>query len=212
MLYVSAMAMPAVSILWSAPPRPVAPEVAPVSIVVPASAPSARTHAADVFDRLAAPIFVVDAEGRVLDRNSAAAAHDDAFVRYAAVAAAIHAACTDTGCRPSFVHPARSTLSAVVVPSRGCAVVVVVDESSQSRTADPRPLQALFGLTAREAGLVSHLVQGCSVDEVCAQMGISMATARTHLRHAFAKTGTERQGELISMVLGKLMWLGAWTH
>ena len=33
-------------------------------------------------------------------------------------------------------------------------------------------------------------------------MGISRETARTHLKHIFAKTGTQRQAELVGLVLG----------
>jgi DNA-binding CsgD family transcriptional regulator len=62
-------------------------------------------------------------------------------------------------------------------------------------------LQDLFSLTSGEARVVARLVQGRSVDEVAAELKISVETVRTHVRRVLAKTATSRQGELISLVL-----------
>ncbi len=44
------------------------------------------------------------------------------------------------------------------------------------------------------------IVEIGGVHESAEALGISEATARTHLRHLFEKTGTSRQAELIKLV------------
>ena len=61
-------------------------------------------------------------------------------------------------------------------------------------------LRQLFGLTRSEARLVQSLAGGASLDEGARQLGISVNTARTHLKHIFHKTGAKRQSELIHQV------------
>jgi DNA-binding CsgD family transcriptional regulator len=42
------------------------------------------------------------------------------------------------------------------------------------------------------------------VAETADALGISEATVKTHLNHIFAKTGTQRQAELVKLVAGHL--------
>ncbi|HEY4169330.1 MAG TPA: PAS domain-containing protein [Reyranella sp.] len=63
---------------------------------------------------------------------------------------------------------------------------------------------ALFGLTEREAQLARVLANGGAVSDFMAQRDVSMPTARTQLTHLFRKTGTSRQGELVSLLLSAL--------
>jgi DNA-binding CsgD family transcriptional regulator len=58
-----------------------------------------------------------------------------------------------------------------------------------------------YGLTFAEASLAMRLVQGESIAEAAAALGITEHTARTHLKRVFAKTGTMRQAELVREVL-----------
>lgn len=62
-------------------------------------------------------------------------------------------------------------------------------------------LQGLFGLTPAEATLAAALAAGKSIDEIATVHGISLNTARTHLKTIFAKTGTCRQAELVALIL-----------
>lgn len=55
------------------------------------------------------------------------------------------------------------------------------------------------GLSAREATLLAHLVEGRSVREASERMSIGYETARSYLRAIFAKTGTHRQAELLTL-------------
>ena len=58
-----------------------------------------------------------------------------------------------------------------------------------------------FGLTAAEAAFTCEIVQGNGLRECASKIGISEATARTHLRRIFEKTGAKRQAELVRLVL-----------
>lgn len=68
----------------------------------------------------------------------------------------------------------------------------------------PDPDDLLFddwNLTRTEARVAALVVRGHSVDSVARELGIASATARTHLRNIFSKTGTNRQADLIRAVI-----------
>lgn len=69
---------------------------------------------------------------------------------------------------------------------------------------DACQLAAQFGLTAAESRLAVRLAEGRTIAEVAKVAGITMATARTHLRNIFAKTATSRQSELALLLLTSL--------
>ncbi|MBF0420130.1 MAG: helix-turn-helix transcriptional regulator [Magnetococcales bacterium] len=77
----------------------------------------------------------------------------------------------------------------------------------QPLEAPPELLQRLFGLTRREAALVEQLVMGRSLQEGADALGITEQTARTHLKAAFGKTQTQRQGDLVRLVLTSPVWI-----
>lgn len=62
-------------------------------------------------------------------------------------------------------------------------------------------LQTLYGLTPAEAELVQLLARGYALDEAASLRCVSVHTARSQLKHVFAKTDTKRQGELVRLVL-----------
>jgi DNA-binding CsgD family transcriptional regulator len=69
----------------------------------------------------------------------------------------------------------------------------------------PHPLEtiaATFSLTPAEMRVLMMLVQVGSVPEVAPVLGISEATAKTHLQHIYAKTGAKRQADLVKLVAG----------
>lgn len=78
--------------------------------------------------------------------------------------------------------------------------VVIVDSESQAGP-DPSVLRELFSLTPAEAHVTGQLVRGRSVEEIAAEASISVETVRTHIKRTLSKTATERQGELISLIL-----------
>ncbi|MDJ0853083.1 MAG: hypothetical protein QNK04_32330 [Myxococcota bacterium] len=62
-------------------------------------------------------------------------------------------------------------------------------------------LESLYALTPAEAELVRLLAEGCSLDQVAEERGVTMNTVRSQLKQVFCKTDTSRQGELVHLVL-----------
>jgi DNA-binding CsgD family transcriptional regulator len=82
------------------------------------------------------------------------------------------------------------------------ARVAIFIRDLQAAVPSTSDLQACFGLTEAEARLARILAQGHSLVEAAAQSGISIHTARAHLKQIFGKTGTHRQADLIRMLEG----------
>lgn len=57
-----------------------------------------------------------------------------------------------------------------------------------------------FGLTAAEAALADALVHGATLEQCAAQRGTSVHTVRGQLRALLAKTGTNRQSEVVGLL------------
>jgi DNA-binding CsgD family transcriptional regulator len=87
----------------------------------------------------------------------------------------------------------------LLAPYRPAATVEIVDLTSAS----PPTHQWLevFGLSARETEVAELLVQGHSVESLSEMLGISINTARVHLASLFRKTGTNRQTDLVRLLL-----------
>jgi len=62
-------------------------------------------------------------------------------------------------------------------------------------------VQQFFGLTPKEAALALRLAAGRSLVESARDQGVSVNTARAHLRAIFAKTGVDRQSRLVGALL-----------
>lgn len=65
----------------------------------------------------------------------------------------------------------------------------------------PETLEGLYGLTTAEARLVIALVGGHKLEEAAQLSGTSPHTVRNQLKSAFRKTETNRQAELVKLVL-----------
>ncbi len=62
-------------------------------------------------------------------------------------------------------------------------------------------LQTLYTLTQAEAELVALLARGRTLEEAAADRGVTLNTVRSQLKQVFAKTDTNRQGQLMRLVL-----------
>lgn len=58
-------------------------------------------------------------------------------------------------------------------------------------------LQSEFGLTPAQPRLTTMLVNGRSVKEIAAALGIGDESARQYLKRIYRKTGTARQTDLV---------------
>jgi DNA-binding CsgD family transcriptional regulator len=83
------------------------------------------------------------------------------------------------------------------------AAVVIVNMPVTSRGLCASGLRDRFGLTAAEARFAGEIVKGDGIKAVASRLGVSAATARTHLVRVFAKTGTHRQAELVRLLVSE---------
>jgi DNA-binding CsgD family transcriptional regulator len=86
----------------------------------------------------------------------------------------------------------------------GAAVLVLIRDAGAKAHTSGVMLIEWFGLTRAEAALAVQLVQGRSLDEAAAALGISRYTARTQLAAIFAKTATHRQPQLVGLLLNTI--------
>lgn len=108
--------------------------------------------------------------------------------------------------RPSGKRP----LTGMVGPLMAAAPDMATDEARALLfIADPEDgyssasevLEGLYELTHAEADLVRLISEGRSLEEVAELRGVRMNTVRSQLKQVFAKTDTNRQGELVHLVL-----------
>ena len=59
----------------------------------------------------------------------------------------------------------------------------------------------LYGLTGGELRVLLAMAPGLGVKEAAEMLGISEATARTHVQHIYDKTGTSKQTELMHLFM-----------
>jgi DNA-binding CsgD family transcriptional regulator len=125
-------------------------------------------------------------------------------------------------------HPERVVAMCLNRPSGRRKMMAVVRGFPQAKEADGRmrstvaiflrdpdtpagPAQdiarQLFDFTPAEAQLAIELLNGLSLDEAAAKLGILRNTGRAHLRAIFSKTGVTRQSELVRVLLNGALGL-----
>jgi len=88
--------------------------------------------------------------------------------------------------------------SAVVDQAR---VVIFIGDTSFDRNAPADVLQMLYALTPAEARLVNGLCEGLTIKEMEQLFDLKASTLRSQLKSVFHKTGTNRQAELVALVM-----------
>lgn len=83
----------------------------------------------------------------------------------------------------------------------GPLVVVFASDPEQLPLPKADSIGKLFNLTPSESRLTHALIQGLKMDEAALKCGITTSTARTYLKQIFMKTGTNRQPELVKLIL-----------
>jgi DNA-binding CsgD family transcriptional regulator len=97
------------------------------------------------------------------------------------------------------VAPRPSTASPLV-NQQPASFVFVSDPEGQPVPPVER-LRTLFRLTPMQAAFAREIARGDGIDAAAARLGVSRATARTHLAAVFARTRTSRQAELVRLLL-----------
>jgi len=151
----------------------------------------------------AGPLRVI---GRRLVANDRAAqpALDRALARVLAVPGA-------TALVPLTGPGRRCFLQILPVPGRArdiflsaAALAVLIDGEPPPRIRlDAAAVAQAFALTEREAAVTCLIAEGATLAGVARRLGMQIGTVRVHLRSTFAKTGTNRQAELVAL-LGRL--------
>lgn len=87
---------------------------------------------------------------------------------------------------------------------RASRLLVIFANPSRSVQVDPDRVAALHGLTKVEADLAAALVEGLTVTEFADRRGCAEQTARTHLKRVLEKTRTNRQTDLVRLLLADM--------
>ena len=88
------------------------------------------------------------------------------------------------------------------LPQADVALFIIRADDEQPVSADR--LRMLFGLTPAETRLAEHLARGINLSEISERLGLSRETCRSQLRSIFVKTRTNRQGELVAVILSAI--------
>ena len=99
-----------------------------------------------------------------------------------------------------FPVPAKAGLT----PSRGVFAAVLLHCDSLKFSLAGEQLAQQFQLSRRESDLAIQLCQGMSLEQIAARDGVQASTLRKQLKSVYIKTGTHRQGELISTLLNSV--------
>jgi FixJ family two-component response regulator len=89
----------------------------------------------------------------------------------------------------------------------GAYLALFISDPAERLKPDEDLLLRLYGLTEAEAHVAAALAQGRSAEEIAEEYGITINTARTHIKRIFSKTSTRRQGQLVSLLLSGLAQL-----
>ncbi len=123
-----------------------------------------------------------------------------------ALRAAIRAAAegrTDGGLVPVPLPGSVAPVAVHLLPLGGAAGGAAAALFLPDPAADPASglpgLVAAYRLTGAEAALLAQLLRGATLADAASALHVAPSTARTHLAHLFAKTGTARQAELVAL-------------
>lgn len=106
------------------------------------------------------------------------------------------------------VVPPRQALA----PQGRCPLVILfISDPDVGPEAVEKVLTAMHGLTPAEARMAAGLISGQTLSEYASSRGITRNTARTQLRQVLAKTGAQRQSDLMRIVLMSPAMIGIAT-
>ncbi len=70
---------------------------------------------------------------------------------------------------------------------------------------DETALARLYGFTKAECRLITLVLNGSTMQQAAMNLAVTLSTARTHLKHILMKADTNRQTQLISLLLGSVL-------
>lgn len=99
------------------------------------------------------------------------------------------------------LHIALQPLQTMPGVTQASGVLVMMTDADLAGEIPPAALRALFDLTEAESRLASALVQGDTLEQYAQRRGVSVGTVRYQLKQVLAKTGANRQSDLVRKVL-----------
>ncbi|QUS38535.1 LuxR family transcriptional regulator [Tardiphaga alba] len=185
----------------------------------------------DTLDCLAASLFLVDANGHLIQANLSGRqllAEGTVLRSFGRRLRAIDPA-SDEAMQMALEHddtqtvPARTTIP-ISSSGNGHHVLHVLPLTSEARQRSgigsaarkaifvslaelgapltPDIIARVYGLTPSELRVLLAVFEANGVPEIAEALDISEATAKTHLHRLFGKTGTKRQADLVKLVAG----------
>lgn len=109
---------------------------------------------------------------------------------------------SDSSLRPVHVLPLYLSGSAARSAVGSALVLVIIGSSAGQPLPPAMALQAIYGLSRREAEVVLRIAGGASVPEVADDLAVSLSTARNQLAAAMAKMGVHRRADLVAQLGG----------
>jgi DNA-binding CsgD family transcriptional regulator len=97
------------------------------------------------------------------------------------------------------VIPLRSS-HALFLNGPAAALVLIVDPERAAHL-PPEDLQKLYDLTPAEAEVAIRVLRGHGLQYVADELHVTLSTVRVHLQRVFEKTGTNRQAELVRLLI-----------
>ncbi|MCC7167922.1 MAG: response regulator [Rhodospirillales bacterium] len=185
--------------------------------------PPASDPARTALDRLPIAVLALDADRRVIFMNKQGAlllsnkrglTVDSAGIcrtlwpdATKALGAAIDRvlAGQDTAVLPLPLADVEERLSLLVTAAKAedgdAKILFYVQDPQKANIPAAEHLRSLFGLTKAEAELARCLAQGCDLSEAAGLNNITVNSARTYLKSVFSKTNTNRQADLVRLLL-----------
>ena len=174
-----------------------------------------------VMDALPTAVLLVGPDGRLVRANAAAEAllssgsivrKSNGFVEFpnAACDRAIRAAVAIASRTPQLVaipgsnNNTKLTAAVLSADVSGATCAILIHEPKTDLPAHGKYLVETFGFTPREIAVLLPMMQGQSVSEIADSLGVALPTVRTHVARLFAKTGSDRQADLIRKVMSAM--------
>jgi DNA-binding CsgD family transcriptional regulator len=80
------------------------------------------------------------------------------------------------------------------------ALVIIRARASEAPSVLVGDLRRYFGLTKAEGRLILEFERGGTLSEIAERVGVSRSTIQSHLKAIFAKTGTSKQRDVVTLV------------
>jgi DNA-binding CsgD family transcriptional regulator len=97
------------------------------------------------------------------------------------------------------VAPLRVQSFALASPSP--AAVVFIGDPERKVEGVGSMLRTLYGLTPAEAAVANLLLEGLRTDQLADRLGITLLTARTHVKRVLSKVDARTQADLVRILL-----------